>query len=375
MHSGRDAGLGGMGFTPASQGGTHIVERNLTRLTVAVGILFTANCVRCFTRWSSCALAPVALVAAGCGSSGNVRLGVRLPRRAARCRSRRADGLQLAARSRARARPRRDDAGACALRDSASDRSRTGAVVPGSARAWRRLPTFGAGRSRAGSAPSIAAALRRVQRLRDAPANWLFDGRERISADATTLNIRLRSSWRRFPYALTAVGAAPRFVPGPFELVSGTKRLVVARREGLTLQFRRLGARAAVQTVQSGAAGRGAGAARRHRRDEGRRAARERRPSAHAARPRSRRVRRRPITGCGPPTETPRTAATTSSWSRSSAARARTASSAARRRTRRGFAGRSARSRRCRAARSGSSSRPYRRCVPARGFSMRSGVT
>ena len=34
MHSGRDTGLGGMGFTPASQGGTHIVERNLTRLTV-----------------------------------------------------------------------------------------------------------------------------------------------------------------------------------------------------------------------------------------------------------------------------------------------------------------------------------------------------
>ena len=34
MHSGRDTGFGGMGFTPASQGGTHIVERNLTRLTV-----------------------------------------------------------------------------------------------------------------------------------------------------------------------------------------------------------------------------------------------------------------------------------------------------------------------------------------------------
>jgi preprotein translocase subunit SecG len=43
MHSGRDAGLGGMGFTPASQGGTHIVERNLTRLTAVVGVLFTAN--------------------------------------------------------------------------------------------------------------------------------------------------------------------------------------------------------------------------------------------------------------------------------------------------------------------------------------------
>jgi preprotein translocase subunit SecG len=48
MHSGRDTGLGGMGFTPASQGGTHIVERNLTRLTVFVAILFTANCVALF---------------------------------------------------------------------------------------------------------------------------------------------------------------------------------------------------------------------------------------------------------------------------------------------------------------------------------------
>jgi preprotein translocase subunit SecG len=45
MHSGRDTGLGGMGFTPASQGGTHIVERNLTRLTVVVGTLFLANTI------------------------------------------------------------------------------------------------------------------------------------------------------------------------------------------------------------------------------------------------------------------------------------------------------------------------------------------
>jgi len=45
MHSGRDAGLGGMGFTPASQGGTHIVERNLTRLTVVVAVIFFANSV------------------------------------------------------------------------------------------------------------------------------------------------------------------------------------------------------------------------------------------------------------------------------------------------------------------------------------------
>ena len=48
MHSGRDAGMGGMGFTPASQGGTHIVERNLTRVTVVVGLLFFANSVALF---------------------------------------------------------------------------------------------------------------------------------------------------------------------------------------------------------------------------------------------------------------------------------------------------------------------------------------
>jgi len=48
MHSGRDTGFGGMGFTPASQGGTHIVERNLTRLTVAVAIIFAVNTVVLF---------------------------------------------------------------------------------------------------------------------------------------------------------------------------------------------------------------------------------------------------------------------------------------------------------------------------------------
>jgi preprotein translocase subunit SecG len=48
MHSGREAGLGGMGFVPASQGGTHIVERNLTRLTIVVAAVFAANTVILF---------------------------------------------------------------------------------------------------------------------------------------------------------------------------------------------------------------------------------------------------------------------------------------------------------------------------------------
>ena len=45
MHSGRDTGMGGMGYVPASQGGTHIVERNLTRLTIVVGTIFFANTI------------------------------------------------------------------------------------------------------------------------------------------------------------------------------------------------------------------------------------------------------------------------------------------------------------------------------------------
>jgi preprotein translocase subunit SecG len=48
MHSGRDTGFGGMGFTPASQGGQHIVERNLTRLTVVVAALFGINTIALF---------------------------------------------------------------------------------------------------------------------------------------------------------------------------------------------------------------------------------------------------------------------------------------------------------------------------------------
>jgi preprotein translocase subunit SecG len=48
LHSGREAGLGGMGFTPASQGGTHIVERNLTRVTIVVALIFGLNTILLF---------------------------------------------------------------------------------------------------------------------------------------------------------------------------------------------------------------------------------------------------------------------------------------------------------------------------------------
>ena len=48
MHSGRDTGFGGLGFTPASQGGQHIVERNLTRLTIVVASIFVGTTIGLF---------------------------------------------------------------------------------------------------------------------------------------------------------------------------------------------------------------------------------------------------------------------------------------------------------------------------------------
>jgi preprotein translocase subunit SecG len=48
MHSGLDTGYGGLAFTPFSHGGQHIVERNLTRLTVIVGALFAINTIALF---------------------------------------------------------------------------------------------------------------------------------------------------------------------------------------------------------------------------------------------------------------------------------------------------------------------------------------
>ena len=48
LHSGREAGLGGMGFVPTSQGGTHIVEKNLTRVTIVVAFAFGLNTILLF---------------------------------------------------------------------------------------------------------------------------------------------------------------------------------------------------------------------------------------------------------------------------------------------------------------------------------------
>jgi len=128
---------------------------------------------------------------------------------------------------------------------------RSGLVSPGLCTAWHASDEFRHWTFTCKAAPSIAAALRRVKLL-DGPARWLFADARVSAPSASTLSIRLPYPWRRFPYALTSVGAAPRFVPGPFELVSGSKRLVVVRREGLTVRFVRLAPLAAVRQFRAG---------------------------------------------------------------------------------------------------------------------------
>lgn len=129
----------------------------------------------------------------------------------------------------------------------------TGAVVPGLCTAWRASAGFRRWTFTCTSAPSIAAALRRVAGLSAAPARWLFAGAGRITApSASSLVVQLREPWRRFPYALTTVAAAPRSVPGPFRLVSGSARRVVVRRQGLTVVFTRLDSHSAAREFRRG---------------------------------------------------------------------------------------------------------------------------
>src|SRR5207247_1764477 len=86
----------------------------------------------------------------------------------------------------------------------------TGAVVPGLCTAWKASPDFRRWTFTCRSAPSIAAALRRVVRLGRAPARWLFVDAFHIGAPTeSSLVVQLEQPWRRFPYALTAVAHAP----------------------------------------------------------------------------------------------------------------------------------------------------------------------
>jgi hypothetical protein len=114
-------------------------------------------------------------------------------------------------------------------------------VVSGLCSGWSASDAFRTWRFRCAHALEIAGELRRVARLRASPANWIFTAARRVSVPSPgVLVVQLRFPWRRFPYALTTVAAAPRRVPGPFRLVRGSRTRVELTRNGVRLVFRRL---------------------------------------------------------------------------------------------------------------------------------------
>jgi hypothetical protein len=121
----------------------------------------------------------------------------------------------------------------------------TGRPLPGLCRGWAASDGFREWRLTCRSAPAIAAALRRVGKLQGSPLRWAFADAKVSAPTANALRVRLPFAWRRFPYVLTSVATAPRFLSGPFSLVSGSPRRVVVRAEGRTVIFRKLPARVA----------------------------------------------------------------------------------------------------------------------------------
>jgi len=128
----------------------------------------------------------------------------------------------------------------------------TGDPVAGLCSGWAAADGFRRWTFTCHSAPAIAAALHRVQRLPEAPLRWLFADARIAAPSANRLVVQLPFAWRRFPYALTTVASAPRSVPGPFRLVSGSVDQLVARNANLTLLFHRYTTRAAERAFERG---------------------------------------------------------------------------------------------------------------------------
>jgi hypothetical protein len=126
-----------------------------------------------------------------------------------------------------------------------------GHLVPGLCTDWQAADGFRSWTFRCRDALQIAAELRRVGRLTASPAHWLFTPARTVSVPSPgKLVVRLDSAWRRFPYALSAVAAAPPGVPGPFRVVRASPARVELARGATRLVFLRLTPFAAVRAFR-----------------------------------------------------------------------------------------------------------------------------
>jgi hypothetical protein len=113
---------------------------------------------------------------------------------------------------------------------------RSGDLAPGLCTTWHATLGGRAWRFRCAHAAAIAAQLLRVAHTATSPGRWMFARATSISSMGNVLDVRLRTPWLRFPYALTAATAAPRGVTGPFRVVRARVGEIVARRGALTVR-------------------------------------------------------------------------------------------------------------------------------------------
>jgi hypothetical protein len=128
----------------------------------------------------------------------------------------------------------------------------TGELKPGLCSVAGADPDARTWRFRCHQAEAIAAALRRVARMRESPWRWLFAPATSIEAGPESLVVRLPFLWQEFPYALTVPAAAPRDFPGPFRLIAASRDRIVAERPGLRLVFVRLAPHVAASAFRRG---------------------------------------------------------------------------------------------------------------------------
>ena len=116
----------------------------------------------------------------------------------------------------------------------------SGAVRPGLCTSWRA--SGATWRLRCAHAGAIAAQLRRAHLLRA----------RSVSATPRRLTIVLRRPDPDLPYRLTEVAAAPPGVPGPFRLISASPTRIVAERNGVRVDVRKLAPYTALKLFRTG---------------------------------------------------------------------------------------------------------------------------
>ena len=127
-----------------------------------------------------------------------------------------------------------------------------GELRPGLCARWTSADGGRTWRFRCRHARAVATELLRMRRLPRAPAGWLFAPIAGLDRSGSSVTVRLRFPWLRFPYALTVPAAAPPGIDGPFRVESVSPHRLIARRGRVRVIFSRLVPADAVRAWRDG---------------------------------------------------------------------------------------------------------------------------